>query len=498
MTDAARIAAPGGSEPAPTVAPHQPIAWLPLGLAIATEAAWISVLAGLVQEFALQSTTLGIPAFAVFVAVGIVAARALETRGPGSWPLAGTLLVFLAAAVGVTVAPAARAELGLGDLAGALARNPGGILAGLAVLRGFAHAGDRVAVDTAGRVLFVGIPVLAIAAAAGGMVAEPWRSAFLRETAIAAGCFVVAGLLALTLAALADVRPGRAAALRTNPVWVALVVLAIAALLVVAIPIAVGGGRSIAVTLQVIVAGSLFPLAATGILLGGRAGLRRIFLLVGGSAFVIWILSFARPAGTPDAGTGSAAAGGPSVNPPLDPLGVAGISGIGLLLIAVVVYLLIRTWMRRQEPLPEDPRDIRAADLDGLDEITAPSRRHRRRPWSRAPRTAAEAYIALIDELHDVPDVRRRPAETPAAHARRLRVNRLAPATGIGLELLAADFGLAEYGQHRLSAEETRRAIARWRRLRRQLSTPLVDGPARRSVVDDDEPPDLMKPSRPI
>lgn len=487
---------PGPDSAHPT--PHRPpIAWVPLALAILMEAAWISVIAGLVQEFALREPVLGIPWMAAFVALGVGAARFAEARHPNRWPLAGTLLVFIAAIAGVALAPDARASLGAGGIAGALARNPGGMLAGVAVLRGYAHAGDRVAVDTAARALFIGIPLVAIAAAIGGMVAEPWRSGFLRDAAFAAGCFTVAGLLTLAVAALDDVRPAGAAAWRANPVWAALVVVAIAGLLAVAVPIGFGGGPSIAITLEVLVAGSIFPLAVAGMILGGRAGLRRLLMLVGGTAFVVLILSFARSAGTPDARTGSGSAAGSSVNPALDPVGVASISGIATLVIAVVVFLLIRAWMRRQEPLPDDLLDERSADLPRDGTAEASLHRHRRRPWTRDPRTAPEAYLALVEDLHDVPDVRRKPAETPAEHARRLRVDQITSPAGIGLELLAADFGLVAFGDRTLTGAENRRAIGRWRRLRRELRVRPADAPARRSVTDDDAPPNPMKPNRP-
>ena len=59
---------------------------LPLGLVIVAEAAWISVVAGLVQEFALREPTLGIMPLAAFVAAGVVAAR--RVGGPPRRPMA--------------------------------------------------------------------------------------------------------------------------------------------------------------------------------------------------------------------------------------------------------------------------------------------------------------------------------------------------------------------------------------------------------------------------
>ena len=93
--------------------------------------------------------------------------------------------------------------------------------------------------------------------------------------------------------------------------------------------------------------------------------------------------------------------------------------------------------------------------------------------------------------------MRRRDSETPAEHARRVRIDQLGSATGIGLELLAADYGLAVFAGRELSTAETNRAIARWQRLRRELRIRRPDAPARRSDAEDAQPPNPMKPSRP-
>jgi hypothetical protein len=56
-------------------------------------------------------------------------------------------------------------------------------------------------------------------------------------------------------------------------------------------------------------------------------------------------------------------------------------------------------------------------------------------------------------------------SETPAAHARRLRDEGRGD---LGLELLVADYELDRFGGVSLTPNEERRAIARWRRLRRR------------------------------
>ena len=176
------------------------------------------------------------------------------------------------------------------------------------MLRGYPHGRDRLAVDTAARRFFIGYPILAIAAAVGGMIAEPWRSAFLRDTAVDAAVFIVAGLLTLALAALADVRPGGTASLRINPVWIALVSLAVLALMAFAVPIALAGGPSIAhdpgrARRLDLPAGRARPRSSGPV--APTAG-----PLVGAGAFVVWILSFVVHGTADSTRTGTGSGGG--------------------------------------------------------------------------------------------------------------------------------------------------------------------------------------------
>jgi hypothetical protein len=364
------------------------------------------------------------------------------------------------------------------------------------MLRGFAHGGERLAVDTVGRGLFLGIPVIAVAATIGGLVDDPWRSAFLVNAALAAIVFVAAGLLTLALAALADIRRTGTTTSQANPVWIGMVVLTVAALLAVAVPIGLAGGPSIVVTLQAVIAGAIAPLAIIGLVIGGRAAIRRLVLIIGGTVFIAWLLSFAPRGGLTGPTSGGSGAGSTAPDVVIGPVGVASISGISVALATVIVFLLIRAWMRRQEPLPEEILDTRSSDLPASDAASPVPRRRRRLPWTAAPRTAAEAYLALVEDLRDEPDVRRKPAETPTEHARRIREEQVEREVGIGLGLLAADYGLATYGGRALSPAETRRAIGRWQLLRRQLRVRVATAPQRRTAVDD-APPVLDKPSRP-
>lgn len=449
--------------------------WVPIGCAVVMEAAWITVLAGLVQEYALRHPVVHLGWTVAFVAAGVLAARAFSARIPERWPALGLLLVVAGGIAGVLLSPGSRAALASGDPATALTTNPGGLLAGLAVLRGFPHGAPHLAFGTIARAVFAGVPGLAVSAALGGMVADPWRTEFLTDAAIATGLFMGAGILALTFAGFAEVRPSGAPAWRGNPTWIGLLLLAIAGLLEIVIPVSALGGPLIATALQVVVGIALVPLALVALLSGAGVGLRRTLLYVGGAAVVVWLLSLA-PAGSPADGTATGAgAGGPASDPAIERLGVIGIGGIALVLIIIGTLLIVRAWMRRAPALETgDPTDTRSFDIpDG--ETWRPRAPRRRLGRLATPRTAPEAYVALMTELADRADVHRDAAETPSEHARRLREARSAGDAGLQLDLLAADFALGVYGAVPLTAAETNRAIARWRNLRRRLRS---DGPS--------------------
>jgi hypothetical protein len=82
----------------------------------------------------------------------------------------------------------------------------------------------------------------------------------------------------------------------------------------------------------------------------------------------------------------------------------------------------------------------------------------------RRPTSAAQAYVALLDDLADQGELGRRPDETPRSHAERAGNLGLAR---LPLGLLAADYELAVYGQAPITERENKRGLARWRRLRK-------------------------------
>lgn len=447
------------------------LGWVPVALAVLAEAAWISIVAGFVQEFALRAPVVNLGGFTLLVGLGVVAGRRLAPRIRGQWPAVALLLVAAGAVAGWLSSADARAELLAGNLAVALGANPGGFAAGLAILRGFAHAGEHLAAGTIGRMVFAGIPILGVLAAVGGMIAEPWRGQFLAGAGVGAAVFVACGLLALAFAGFAEVERSGAPTWRGNPAWLGLLLVAVALLVATAIPVAITAGPAITGAVQLVIGVAIVPLAVVGLVASGGAGLRRILGFVVVGAVIVWILSLTQPGGPLDdlfPGTGEAGVG---TRPPVDEVGLVGLGVIVVALVAVGIVLLARAWLRRR---PSDDTgdlgDERSFELPEIEASGGGPRPHRRRRLG-TPASATEAYIHLVADLADRRQVRRAPGETPAEHARRVRLSGNAGAGGsaLGLDLLAADYGLAAFGGVTLSAAETRRAIARWRTLRRHL-----------------------------
>jgi len=95
-------AAPAGDDGSIAASPTRPtrqsrlgafLDLIPLGLAIVAEAAWISIVGGLIAEYTLQEPSMGIGALAAFVTAGVVAARVLSGPTGDRWPSVALFLV---------------------------------------------------------------------------------------------------------------------------------------------------------------------------------------------------------------------------------------------------------------------------------------------------------------------------------------------------------------------------------------------------------------------
>lgn len=440
---------------------------VPLILVVVAEAAWISVIGGLVQEFALRDPILGIPGLAAVVAGGVILARTIGPRLGSRWPAAGFGIVVACGLAGWLSSPVARAALveGIGP---ALAAHPGGWLASLAVLRGFAHARLPTADDTITNMLALGVPGMAVAAMLGGLIGEPFRTRFLDDSLVAAVLFIATAVLALAVARLDAIGGDGGFDWRRNPSWLALAVVVLAATLVAALAVAGVAGTVIPAILSI----AIGPLFVLGLATGFDRAARRVLAFF--AVVVLVIVVIVRVIGvssreTPPAQGGDAAQTAPSTVEQIMSIGIGGLLVLGAL---AGIVVLIALWMRRS-PTPEAfVRETRTIDPseDGL-APTGPRRFFRRRP---DPANAVQAYVALVADLERRGAIGRGPAETPARHAARLRsIGR----ADLSLDLLAADYGLARYGGVALTPIEDRRAVGRWRALRGRLVADPADGP---------------------
>ena len=437
---------------------------VPLGLAIVAEAAWISIVGGLIAEYTLQEPSMGIGALAAFVTAGVVAARVLSGPAGDRWPSVALFLVALGGLIGWLSSPAALDALRTQGVFPALAVNPAGWVAGLAVLRGYAHAKLPVSAGTLTTVFGVGVPCLVLAAVAGGMIAEPYRARFLADATVAVFIFAGAAIMALAIARLTAVGAGSGFDWRRNPAWVALLVVLVLTTLAVAVP------ASIASPLIALVAGSLVgPLLVVALVLGFNwKTVRTMLIVAAGTILVIGILRLFGSSNAFQIQTGIVSSNPPA---PTDP-GPAG--QLGLLILAFVAMILVlvlaRLWSRRSGVDDDDLDEVRLIDRgEEREGVRAPRWRLGRR-FAADPGNAVEAYVRLLADLESRPSVRREQAETPAAHAARLREGGRAD---LSLDLLAADYALARFGGVELSAAEQQRAVGRWRRLRRSLGSAM-------------------------
>jgi hypothetical protein len=451
---------------------------LPLGLAFIAEAAWLSVLGGVVQGFVKADPVVGLLPMTAFVAAGAVCARLAGPRLGAWWPLAVVGLTIAGSLAGVMLSAGAQAIVsarGLGAIGDALLVNLGGVLAGAAVLRGTAYGVAGISAERLERLLVAGMALIVGAAVVGGLAVEPWRGRFIADAALAALVFVTAGTVALALRRQVAEDRDRGADWQRNPKWVALLVAVVVTLAALA---AMSAGL-VRPALEVLIGVSIMPLIVLGLIFGWtRRGVYAALAFAGIAGVVVLAFhllggadlpSILRPgapelAETPPAG---------ELEPAVATLGV----GLTLLLAAIAIYVLARLWSRRRAGAEDDPTEERYIDRPAAAAAGRAGRSRFRLPWQRAPRDAVGAYRLLLREIEERDVVRRQAWETPREHAARLRREEVG---GLPLELLAADYGLVVFGDTSLTEREQRRAVARWRVLRRTLHAPpppdLADG----------------------
>jgi hypothetical protein len=366
--------------------------------------------------------------------------------------------MVVAGFAGWLASPEARGALADVGPGHALAVHPGGWLAAIAVLRGFAHARPVVVEQTLARLLSAGIPGLAVAAVAGGMVAEPWRGLFLGDALVAAIAFATCATLSLAMARLTAIGADAGFDWRRNPAWVGLLIVLVAVTAALAIPVSAVAGPVITLLIGL----AIGPFLLIGFVIGfDRRAARIIAAFVGAAIVLVGVLTLignvVQPTPLPPGGVSA------TPNAPPEPGQELAFGGALLVLAAIVVtVILARLWMRRATLTVDAVSETRTIDRGEGRRAVRPSKRGRR----RTPVDAVTAYLALDEELAGRAVLARQPAETPAEHAHRVR---RAGRRELGLDLLAADYALVRFGGISLSPAEDRRAIARWRALRTRL-----------------------------
>jgi Domain of unknown function (DUF4129) len=443
----------------------------PIAIGLA-EGGWVAVVYVLVDAVARVHPSLGAFVFAIAAGACCLAAPWIDRHTPTRLVIVFGLLLG-GALVGLLLAASAGLVIAARTPLGALKDDPGAVLVGLAALRGFIRAGALQDVGQAARPFFVGLVGLAGAWAFGGALIEPWRSAFREASVIPTLAFVAGSLAATGLARAAYAASDAELDPRTNRPWlVALLGVALAVGLA-ALPIGQGAERVLAaligwqLTLPILI---LSAIVARILVPSRRRALRRAGAFTIAPLVALAVLAVIAAVLPHDTAGPTPQTGGPvgfgQFEPTSPAFGIA-LTLSAIALIAGVVVFLARSWRRNADVdrigSSPDSRTYalgRDASDDGGPGLGGRLRRLVRRG---RPRDAVEAYLALLRALEPDAELRRDAAETPAAHARRLRE------LGLGtleLDLLAADFELARWGARRLSSAEDRRAVGRSNRLR--------------------------------
>jgi hypothetical protein len=395
---------------------------------------------------------------------GMVAAQRYSSSLRDRWPRAALGLIAIVGGIGILASPDALAALAALDPIGVMRAHPGGALAGLAALRGMAHARGPSSAVSLGRLVEIGLPGLVIPVIVAGMLEEPWRSEALEGIAVAVVAFLVAATLGVAVARIETLGDRAGFDWRRNRAWLALVALLAIGVVAVVLPAASIVGPIV----RVVVAAIVVPLFAVGVIAGltqvSRRAILSLFVLGVVSLLVVALAGPVRPSGEEEGQPGQG-------NILESESQVVTFAAGGLLTIAVIggVLVLARLWMREAlRVVPGDIAEERTIDRT-LPEDRRDGRGRSRRRGVRAdgpPGDAVAAYMRLLDDLADRPRVARSEGESPAEHASRTRA---AGDGAVGLDLLAADYELVRFGGRTLTPGETGRAIARWRRLRRSL-----------------------------
>jgi hypothetical protein len=409
---------------------------------------------------------LGIVAFSLVAGLGFVLARRLVRR-PVAAPGHDSLLVAVAIGAGVCgwlLADTSRHALLSGDIAHAATIHPAGWIAGVAVLGGARHADPGNDDLVVSQTLAIGLPLLALAWLFAQAAPPEARAAFSEPAFVATLTFVTTTLLAVAVTRLRALGIASGFQWRSNRPWLVVLGSVVLAVVAASLPLAAALGLPLGSAVR----GALGPI---GVIVAACVGIVGLAASLAGEALAGLIMLVPEASQAPPTPRPAL----PSVGR-IEPSSDVGLWLGGLLVVAALaVVVLVALWMLRRvlgvgeralsPPGAVDEERRIVLPRDGI-RIGLP--RFTRRPRARhaPPRDAVGAYLALLDEIRDVPPAARTEMETPAAHAKRLR---RAGTGNLQLDLLAADYELVRYADRRLRAAEHRRALSRWRSVARRL-----------------------------
>ena len=380
---------------------------LPVALAAIAEGAWVAAVYALVEAMVHEPAPLGPLFMGLAALVGLLAARRYAQRLGARWPRVALAIVGLTALAGCLIEPSALTALLALDPGSAIGAHPGGLLAGLACLRGMAHADADGSAVSLERLVAFGLPGLVIPALIAGMLQEPWRSVALDGIAAATLVFLVAATTGVAVVRMARLGGVSGFDWRRNRAWLALVALLAVGVVVAVLPAA----AIIAPAVRVAVAVLAIPLFVVGVVagLGNMSRRAALGILVLGVGTLI-LVALAPPSRntSPDDTTGG---GGASEEG--DPQLVTLAGGTILLVVVIAgVVILARLWMRDTVRRGQD--DVSEERM--IDTGPPETARETGRGWtgwrrggSGPPMDAAGAYIALLHDIDARPTVRREP-----------------------------------------------------------------------------------------
>jgi hypothetical protein len=466
---------------------------LEAGLVGLSEGAWIAVLYALIETVGQARSPLGLPIFAVIAFLGALAGPRLDQLGDGRWRVM-TITSVAIGLVGMVLGSGVLAGLLAGDPGQSFGAQPGGWLLGVAAFRGMLGGGTLEDPDGATRSVVRGVILVSLAWLYAGLLPAASQEAFRSVALLPTFLFIAAGVLSAALRRVQAISVSTGTAWWRNRAWLIFLGTLLVGLTLLALPLARGLASSEPQVLGLNGFPELVILVAFVTLLllpardrqrPGGLSLRTVVVLT--VLFVIvaalYRLLHSQDATGPAQGAGAAGSGAEAGSP------VMGIFILGWVLagVALVTILVARSW-RRSHPEAGLVGYREEADF----ELRAPGSGWLRRAGARLrqlrpvgpPRTAEAAYLAALRELEQLPARRRLEVETPAAHARRLHRE---GAGSLDLDLLAADYELAHWGARTMTDSETRRAVARWERLRTRVQGWIAAEQAARAYAEAQE-----------